>query len=88
MQYCSKKSAPNQAECYNELAETFFNMKDFERAWVCFEKSGSKEEGARRIAYAMLGDKNFPANNQQVYHYFERAGMAQQGSKRDGNNHA
>ncbi len=81
MLYCSKKSAPNQAECYNELAETFFNMKDFERAWVCFEKSGSKEEGARRIAYAMLGDKNFPANNQQVYHYFERAGMAQQGAK-------
>ncbi len=81
LNYCSKQQAPKQALCYKELAEYFFSLKDYERAYICFEKAGSGEEGAGRIANVLLADKNFPANNQTVYQYFEKAGMAQPGAK-------
>jgi len=83
--YCAKGDASKQVNCYQELAEKFFALKAYDQAWQCYEKAGTPEAGAEKIAGALFDEKNLLQNHRLVYQYYEIAGMAGQGAEKIAN---
>lgn len=57
--YCSEQEGDFQKECYTELADLYFGVKNYDKASIFYEKSKSYKEGFVKIGDVYFAEKDF-----------------------------
>ncbi len=79
IEYCEKLKK-NQSACFLCVADTFFNEKVYDQAFIYYERAGQKKYGARKIAEIYLDREHY----KKALDYYEKAGMKQEGLEKIG----
>lgn len=58
-EYCSEQEGDFQKQCYTELADLYFGVKNYDKASIFYEKSNSFKEGFAKIGDVYFADKDF-----------------------------
>jgi hypothetical protein len=68
--FCANKKGKTQNACYCTVAAAYFNKRDFEKAFLFYQKADMVNEGGLKIANYLFKSGKY----EESYAYYQKAG--------------